>query len=117
MKFDAPIFYANKPKGASKVHEMNVDAAPILGLNMEFFRGGHAWRHFFITAMVNDPAVSSAESMRAARHNSVSANISYQADDERSEANKINCLIRHNAPLGWSFLHLLQLSPHPHHLL
>ena len=49
---------------------------------------GHALRRLFITTLANDPGVSIEESMRASRHQSVTAQRSYIKVDGHSEVAK-----------------------------
>lgn len=79
--------------GHNTIREMMKDAAEILGIDQKDFKGGQAWRALFITTMVNDSRVSTAEAMKSARHNSVAANKNYQATDIVSEGKKQQCLL------------------------
>lgn len=79
--------------GHNKIRDYMKDAAKILGIPQQDFKGGQAWRALFITTMVNDSRVSTAEAMKSARHNSVAANKNYQATDIVSEGKKQQCLL------------------------
>ena len=63
--------------GENKIHDLHKSAARRLGISSDSFKGGHAWRGLFVTNLVNAKGVSTAESMAAARHTSVSAHIAY----------------------------------------
>ena len=93
-------FYTNKPIGANQITKLIKKGAQLLGLNMKDFRGGHALRHFFVTGMVNDPTVPLQESMRASRHQSISAHMAYTETDKISEGMKIASLLRRNNAMG-----------------
>ena len=89
-------FHAQKPIGRNTIRQYHKDAAKRLGIDEDSFRGGHAWRSFAITTMVNDPSVSNAESMLASRHKSMSAQLPYQLTDIISEGNRMKSLLHAN---------------------
>ena len=90
------LFFDKKPIGKEKIHDLQFDTARIMGLDLKHFRGGHAWRHFAIQGMVNDPNVPLQESMKAARHSSVSVHLAYMSSDFVTEGKKIAGLLRRN---------------------
>ena len=93
------IFFKKRPIGKEKIRKFHKDAADDhLGIDPVLFRGGHVWRNFAITTMVNDPRVSNGESMKAACHSSVSAHLAYQSTDIISEHNRMASLLRQNNP-------------------
>ena len=79
MKADGTL--AKTVIGENKIRSYHKSAAKRLEISEDSFRGGHAWRHLFVTNMVNAKGVSNAESMAAARYESVSAHIGYQETD------------------------------------
>ena len=96
----AKPYFAKKPVGEDKIHEFQLNAAERMGLDMKYFHGGHAWRHFMVQGMVNDPTVSIQESMKASRHTSMSAHMGYTLSDKVSEERKIEALLRRNNIVG-----------------
>jgi len=92
----AKPYFAKKPVGKDKIQELQLNSAERMGLGMKYFRGGHAWRHFMVQGMVNDPTVPMQESMKAARHTSVSVHMGYTSSDRVSEGRKIDALLRRN---------------------
>jgi integrase len=91
-------FHKNKQIGKNPINSMFKEAVAIMGLNTENFRGGHAFRRYFVTGMANDPNVPLAESMRAARHTSVSAHMAYMQHSSATEAARVTHLLNRNAP-------------------
>ena len=92
--------FAKKPVGKDKIHKLQLNAAERMGLDMKYFRGGHAWRHFMVQGMVNDPTVPMQELMKAARHTSISAHVGYTSSDRVSKGRKIEALLRRNNVVG-----------------
>jgi hypothetical protein len=89
-------YMKKKPVGKDTINKYFKDAARLMGLDMTNFKGGHAFRRYFVTSLANDPNVSLQESMKAARHNSVSAHLSYMESNFVSEKNKIDSLLKSN---------------------
>ena len=83
-------FYANKPLGPKSIAKLFKDGAKHLGLPDSF--RPHSLRSALITKLANDPSVSIAETMSAARHTSVSASMNYQRSDGVSEANRLRAI-------------------------
>ena len=92
----AKPYFAKKPLGKDKIHALQLNSAERMGLDMKYFLGGHAWRHFMVQGMVNDPTVPLQESMKASRHTSISAHMGYTSSDRVSEGRKISALLRRN---------------------
>ena len=82
--------YHKRPMGPQKIKEMFTKAGEKLGLDPNWV--AHSLRGVCITKMVNDNAVSLAETMRVSRHSSVAASKTYQTVDGRSEANRMRAL-------------------------
>ena len=90
-------YLKKRPIGKDPVNAMMKEAADQMGLDMTHFRGGHAFRRYFISGMVNDKNVPMQESMKAARHTSVSAHMSYMQSNSHTAAARINHLLERNA--------------------
>ena len=69
-----------------------------MGIDMKHFRGGHAFRRFYITGMANNPHIPLAESMKAARHSSVAAHVAYMQGSAHTERARMEHLLKRNAP-------------------
>ena len=85
-------FYHRKPLGENPIRRLFKEAAEIMGLEDPSSFSSHQLRGLCITRMANDPSVSLAETMRVARHKSVSASKVYQRTDDVSEANRMKAL-------------------------
>ena len=92
----AKLYFAKKPVGKFKIHELQLNSAERMGLDMKYFRRGHAWRYFMVQGMVNDPTVPMQESMKVAHHTSVSAHMGYMSSDRVSKDRKIEALLHRN---------------------
>ena len=97
--------------GENKIRDLHISAARRMGVSSDSFRGGHAWRGFFVTNLVHAKGVSTAESMAAARHTSVSAHVAYQETDFISEGNRTLALLQSNDPsAAQEFIHKKNLK-------
>jgi hypothetical protein len=83
-------FYKNKPLGVNTIRRLMKRAAKRLGISENFMP--HSLRALCITKLVNNKAVSQAETMKVARHNSVAASVTYQEVDAVSEHNRLLAL-------------------------
>ncbi len=83
-------FYPETVLGEKKIATLFQKGAEILGLPSDF--KPHSLRGACITMLANDSSVSMAETMRVARHNSVSASKVYQRVDGISETNRLKAL-------------------------
>lgn len=88
--FEGQIFYRNKPLGVNTVRRLMKEGAKKLGIKANFLP--HSLRSLCITTLVNNKAVSTAEMMKVARHNSVAASVTYQEVDGQSEYNRMLAL-------------------------
>lgn len=88
--FEGQIFYRNKPLGVNTVRRLMKEGAKKLGIKANFLP--HSLRALCITKLVNNKAVSTAEMMKVARHNSVAASVTYQEVDAVSEHNRMLAL-------------------------
>ena len=86
------FYYENCRLGQNKIAQLFKEGADILGVDSNNFCP-HSLRALFITNMVNNGNVSNEESMKAARHSSVSAHLEYQETGQVSEGNRIKCLL------------------------
>ena len=82
------VMDGTRPLGKSKISTLHKEAAKELGMDMSMFLGGHAWRKLFCSVLANNPNVSLAEGMKAARHKSVSAHLAYVTADKETEAKR-----------------------------
>ena len=82
------VMDGSRPLGKTKISSLHKEAAKELGLDMSMFLGGHAWRKLFCSVLANNPNVSLAEGMKAARHKSVSAHLAYVTADSHTEAKR-----------------------------
>ena len=90
--FKNAMFYAASQIGEKMILQMFKDGAELLGLtNARHFKP-HSLRGACITILANDPSVSLAETMKIARHTSVSASKVYQRVDGISEGNRLVAL-------------------------
>ena len=87
---EGQFFYKNKPLGVNTVRKLMKQGAKRLGITVNFMP--HSLRALCITKLVNDKAVSQAETMKVARHNSVAASVTYQEVDAVSERNRLLAL-------------------------
>ena len=83
-------FYPTVVLGEKSIATLFRKGASILGLAEDF--KPHSLRSACITMLANDSSVSIAETMRVARHTSVSASKVYQRVDGISESNRLNAL-------------------------
>jgi hypothetical protein len=90
-------YMKRKHIGKDPIARMMKEAAVLMGLDMSCFRGGHAFRRYYISGMVNDPTVPIQESMKAARHTSVSAHLAYMQSNKATATARISHLIKRNA--------------------
>lgn len=67
------------------MQDCHKSAGTSLGIDEDAFGGRYAWRHLFVTNMVDPLSVSGAESMAAARHRSVSDHVGCREIDIVSE--------------------------------
>ena len=86
------FYYENCRLGQNKIAQLFKEGAEILGVESNDFCP-HSLRALFITNMVNNGNVSNEESMKAARHSSVSAHLEYQETGQVSEGHRIKCLL------------------------
>ena len=86
------FYYQNLNIGPNTISELFKEGAEICGLLSEDFCP-HSLRALFITTLVNDENVSIQESMKAARHSSVSAHLEYIQTGKKSEGKRIECLV------------------------
>ena len=83
-------FFATLHLGEKKISKLFKKGAEILGIkNVKNFKP-HSLRGACITTLVNSKDVSLAETMRVARHSSVSASKVYQRVDGISEGNRLS---------------------------
>jgi len=92
IKADGSTF-CNMCLGKTKVRDMIRDAFREMDISNWKTLRPHALRSHFITILANDPSVSLAETMSAARHTSVSASANYQSINTVSESNKVQALL------------------------
>merc|ERR1719148_436831 len=83
------VMFSDRPIGVNKIRKMFKEAAVRLGFKKA---SGHAFRRLFITSLVNDPGVSTEETLASSRHSSVAANRAYQVRGDVSEASKFSAL-------------------------
>ncbi len=85
-------YYKSKVLGVNKIAALFKEGAVLLGLSNPAGFRPHSLRGVCITRMVNSEDVSLAETMRYARHTSVSASKIYQRTDGISEANRMRAI-------------------------
>ena len=86
------LFYPNNCLGKEKILSSFRRGAAIMGLSNPKQFMPHTLRHMLGTHLANDPNVSLKECLSTMRHSSAAANLNYQANNTKSEENRLIAL-------------------------
>jgi hypothetical protein len=78
------------PIGKNIIGKWNKDVAKICGFNNAQYCTGHAGRHYFISASVNNPDVTVTSSVTVSGHKTYSAHMTYANVDNHAYASMMN---------------------------
>ena len=86
--------FPKKPIGRNTISSFHKEAATILGVDLEKFLGGHAWRRVHVSINANNRGLNLRDGMESSRHSSVAAYMSYVMPDSGAEAQKMDGILK-----------------------